>query len=118
MPNKTDAEKAARRAAIQDATKGAIETPLRVMEAALASMDVIEAMVAHGQPSSITDAGVGAACARTAVLGAALNVQVNVADLEDAAFKASALARAASMLAEAERREAAILAVVRAKLGM
>ncbi len=118
LPNKTDADKAARQAAIQAATKGAIETPLRVMEAALASMDVIEAMVAHGQPSSITDAGVGAACARTAVLGAALNVQVNVADLTDAAFKADALARAATMLAEAERREREILAQVRTRLGV
>jgi glutamate formiminotransferase / formiminotetrahydrofolate cyclodeaminase len=98
------------------ATKGAIETPLRVMEAALASMDVIEAMARDGQPSSVTDAGVGAACARTAVLGAALNVQVNAADLEDTDFKTSALSRAAAMLAEAERRESEILAVVRAKL--
>jgi glutamate formiminotransferase / formiminotetrahydrofolate cyclodeaminase len=118
MPNKSDAEKAARKAAIQAATKGAIETPLRVMEEALASMDVIEAMARDGQPSSVTDAGVGAACARTAVLGAALNVQVNVGDLEDADFKADALARAAQMLAEAERREGEILAVVRQKLGM
>jgi glutamate formiminotransferase / formiminotetrahydrofolate cyclodeaminase len=118
LPNKTDAERAARRAAIQAATKGAILTPLRVMEEALASLDVIEAMVEHGQPSSVTDAGVGAACARTAVLGAALNVQVNVADLEDAEFKADALARAAAMLAEAERRESDVLAKVRAKLGV
>lgn len=118
LPNKTDGEKAARKAAIQEATKGAIETPLRVMEESLASFDVIEAMVEHGQPSSVTDAGVGAACARTAVLGAALNVQVNVADLEDAAFKADALARAARMLAEAEEREKAVLAKVRAKLGV
>ena len=117
LPNKTEAEIAARRAAIQEATKGAIETPLRVMEEALASMDVLEAMVREGQPSSVTDAGVGAACARTAVLGAALNVQVNAADVEDAAFKADVLARAAAMLAEAERREAEILAMVRAKLG-
>ncbi len=118
LPNQTDVDKAARKAAIQEATKGAIETPLRVMEAALASMDVLEAMVREGQPSSVTDAGVGAACARTAVLGAALNVQVNVADLEDAGFKADALARAAAMLAEAERREAEILVLVRERLGV
>ncbi len=117
LPNKTAVEQAARHAAIQQATKGAIETPLRVMEEALASLDVIEAMARDGQPSSVTDAGVGAACARTAVLGALLNVQVNAKDLEDRAYVTDVLARGQAMLAEAERREAEILALVRQKIG-
>ncbi|MEO6150580.1 MAG: glutamate formimidoyltransferase, partial [Mucilaginibacter sp.] len=70
LPKATDAEKAARTQAIQAATKYAIEIPFKVMETAYASMEVIKAMVINGNPNSVTDAGVGALCARTAVMGA------------------------------------------------
>lgn len=116
LPNKSEAEKAARQQAVQAATKGAIETPLRVMEEALASFDVLEAMVRDGQPSSVTDGAVGALCARTAVLGAWLNVQVNGKDLDDKVWLAEVLQRGQQMADEAIRREAEIVKLAQEKL--
>ena len=66
MPQSTDAGKVERRCAIEEATRRAIEVPLRVMEVSLASMDVIAAMAEIGIPASVSDAGVGALCARSA----------------------------------------------------
>jgi glutamate formiminotransferase / formiminotetrahydrofolate cyclodeaminase len=116
LPKGKPEEVEARRQAIQEATAGAIEAPLAVMEAALESMDVLAAMAEHGMPSSISDAGVGALCARTAVLGAGLNVAINAKDLEDAGRRERYLARASELSASAEAREAQILALVRGKL--
>lgn len=116
LPKGTDEEKAARAAAIQNATRGAIEVPLRVMSTALASMEVIRAMAEIGNPNSVSDAGVGALCARSAVLGAGLNVRINLGGLKDEAFAASARARAAEMEQAAIAAEAEILAIVEGKL--
>lgn len=86
LPKGTDEEKAARKQAIQDATKYAIEIPFRVMQTAYAGMEVIKAMVETGNPNSITDAGVGALCARTAVIGAFMNVRINATGYDDKVF--------------------------------
>jgi len=83
LPKKTDEDKTARNQAIQDATKYAIDVPFHVMEVALESMQVIKAMAESGNPASVSDAGVGALCARTAVMGAFLNVKINSASLTD-----------------------------------
>jgi glutamate formiminotransferase/formiminotetrahydrofolate cyclodeaminase len=112
LPKSSEAEKSARTAAIQAATRGAIEAPLRVMEVALGSMDVIEAMARDGMPSSVSDAGVGALCARAAVRGAGLNVRINAKGLHDAAARAAFLERAAALEQRAEARERAILELV------
>ena len=72
LPKGSADEKAARKRAIQAATRYAAEVPLLVMKSALASMDVIRAMAEIGNPSSVSDAGVGALAARSAVLGACL----------------------------------------------
>ena len=63
--------------AIQEATKYAIEIPFKVMQNAYASMEVIKAMAETGNPNSVSDAGVGALCARAAVMGAFMNVRIN-----------------------------------------
>lgn len=112
MPKGNDNEKAARKQAIQDATKFAIEIPLRVARTALHSMEVMKQMAAKGNPNSVTDAGVGALCARTAVIGAAMNVQVNTGDLEDAAYSAKALDEAAELIAKAETLEKEVREIV------
>ena len=83
LPKGNESQKAERAAAIQAATLGAMETPLEVAELPLASMEVMVDMAERGNPNSVTDAGVGALCARTAVLGAVMNVRVNAADLKD-----------------------------------
>src|SRR6201987_6049870 len=83
LPKSTEEEKAIRTKAIQDATKFAIEIPFKVMQAAYGSMDVIKAMAEIGNPNSVSDAGVGALCARAAVMGAFLNVKINAAGYDD-----------------------------------
>ncbi len=116
LPKGSDSEKAARKAAIQAATRGAIEAPLQVMQTALAAMDVIKAMAEIGNPNSVSDAGVGALCARTAVLGAYLNVRINCQGLEDKAFVAEVLARGGEIERQAVAGEQAILEIVRSKI--
>src|SRR6185503_7106649 len=108
--------KAARTAAVQRATRGAIEVPLRVMEVALEALEVVRAMAERGLPSSVSDAGVGALCARAAVHGAGLNVRINAKDLTDERARGEYVARAAALLEEARAREAAVLKAVEAKL--
>lgn len=82
--------------------------PLRVVCLGLESLPLIRQMVDTGNPNSITDAGVGALCARAAVLGAALNVKVNAVDLEDKEYAAKVVAEADAAMAEANRLEGAI----------
>jgi len=116
LPQGSDAEKTARRQAVQDATRWAMEVPFRVMETALASMEVIAAMAEIGNPNSVSDAGVGALCARSAVMGAFLNVKINAAGLDDKAFAQQLLTRGAQLQRQASAKEAEILAVVERKI--
>lgn len=116
LPKKTDADKAARQEAIQEATKYAILVPFKVMEKAYASMEVIKAMAEIGNPNSVTDAGVGALGARSAVMGAYLNVKINTGDLEDKAFVADILAKGAEIEKKANEMEKEILAIVNSKI--
>lgn len=116
LPKKTEEEKTVRKAAIQEATKGASLVPYQVMETALNSMEVMLEMAKTGLPASISDAGVGAMCARVAVRGAHLNVSINVKDLEDQAFADDLLARAQAVSDRAEALEHEILQLVTGKL--
>jgi len=108
LPKGNAAQQAERAAAIQAATLGAMDTPLEVAELSLASMAVMAEMAERGNPNSVTDAGVGALCARTAVLGAVMNVRVNAADLKDRVKAEEMLARCSELEKEAEAKEAAI----------
>jgi glutamate formiminotransferase/formiminotetrahydrofolate cyclodeaminase len=116
MPKGTDAEKAARTAAIREATLAATQVPFRVMEAAFASMALIKAMAETGQESSVSDAGVGALCARSAVMGAYLNVKINAAQLKGDAAAADLVARGAEIQRKAQAMEAEILAIVEGRM--
>jgi glutamate formiminotransferase/formiminotetrahydrofolate cyclodeaminase len=117
LPKGTDEEKAIRKQAIQDATKYAIEVPLKVMEVSLASMEVMKAMVEIGNPNSITDAGVGALCARTAVLGAHMNVKINTGSYDDKTFVAEILKKSANIEEQAVKLETEIVALVNKAIG-
>ena len=112
LPKKTDEEKAARSAAIQEATKYATQVPFRTMKVAFKAFEVVRAMAETGNPNSVTDAGVGALCARSAVMGAHLNVKINASSLKDEAFKAEILKEAAEIEAAALVQEAEILQIV------
>ncbi len=112
LPKSSDEEKAARHAAIQAATKGAIDVPFRTMEVALASMEVIKAMAVGGLAASASDVGVGALCARSAVMGAYLNVLINTKDLEDKAAVEDYVTRGLEIQEQAIVLEGEILAAV------
>jgi len=116
LPKESDEEKTARSAAIQAATKYAIQVPFRVMEVAHSSFELIKAMAEIGNPNSVTDAGVGALCARTAVLGAHLNVKINAGGLKDKVFLADVLAKAKKLEEEAIVMENEVLAIVESKI--
>ncbi|MCZ2101848.1 MAG: glutamate formimidoyltransferase [Chitinophagales bacterium] len=112
MPKATDVEKQLRKEALNAATKGAIEAPMEVMRVSLSSMELIKAMATHGNPNSVSDAGVGAICVRTAIEGAGLNVKINCVGFEDQAYVANAKQQVADMLDQAKVMEQEILAIV------
>ena len=116
LPKDSEAEKAKRAEAIQVATKFAIETPFKVMETAYNSMEVMQAMADFGNPNSVTDAGVGALCARTAVIGAFLNVKINCGDCEDKAFVTDIKKRGQQLVDKACALEAKILEITNSKI--
>jgi glutamate formiminotransferase/formiminotetrahydrofolate cyclodeaminase len=86
------------------------------MEKSLATMDLLRAMAEEGNPASVTDAGVGALCARTAVLGAFLNVRINAAALRDKVFAGKLMEKGTGMVTLCERREVEILQIVGKRL--
>lgn len=118
LPKASEEEKFIRYKAIQAATRVAIEVPFRVMELAYGSMELIAAMAATGNPNSVSDAGVGALCARAGVLGAYLNVRINAAGYDDKVFVNDILARGANIQEQTIRAEAAIIAIVNQKIGV
>lgn len=117
LPKSTDAEKAARTKAIQEATKFAIEIPFKVMQSAYGSMEVIKAMAETGNPNSVSDAGVGALCARSSVMGAFMNVRINAAGYNDKEFVADILRRGREIENKTIALESEILNVVNGKIG-
>ena len=116
MPKGSDEEKAIRRSAIEEATKYATEIPYQVMETAYNSMEVMEAMVKEGLPSSLSDAGVGVLCARSAVIGAYFNVRINAKDIKDRKFADSILAKAEKIYTSAVRKEKEVIAFIDSKM--
>ena len=118
LPKKTDEDKAARTAAIQEATKFATEVPFHTMQKSFEAFEVCRAMVEWGNPASVTDGGVGALAARSAVMGAHLNVKINASSLKDETFKNDILAKAADLEARAIKEEAEIIKIVNEKIGL
>jgi glutamate formiminotransferase/formiminotetrahydrofolate cyclodeaminase len=118
LPKATSEEKAKRSEAIQAATKFAIEIPFKVMQTAAASMEVAKAMVRIGNPNSITDAGVGALCIRTAVMGAFMNVRINAGGYNDKAFVNDIIAKGKAIEAAVIADEAEVLRMVNEKIGL
>jgi len=116
LPKNTAEEKALRKKVIQDATKYATEVPFKVMQTAYNSMEVIKAMAEIGNPNSVTDAGVGALAARSAVIGAFLNVKINAASLEDKNFAQEILSKGYEIENAAIQIEKEILEIVNSKI--
>jgi glutamate formiminotransferase/formiminotetrahydrofolate cyclodeaminase len=116
LPKGTDQEKQLRSDAIQEATRYAIEVPFRTMQKAFEAFRIIEAMVETGNPNSVTDAGVGALCVRSAIIGAYLNVKVNGAGFKDKPYFDGLLARADEIITHAKSMEEKILGDVNRKI--
>ena len=114
MPKKTDEDKAARSAAIQEATLYATQVPLRTMKESFQVFELCRAMAEQGNPNSVSDAGVGALAARAAVLGAGMNVKINAGSLKDRAVADALIAEANDLIARANGEE--ITRIVEAKL--
>ncbi len=116
LPKSTDTEKAARTAAIQEATKYAIEIPFRVMKKSFEAMEILKAMAETGNPNSVSDAGVGALAARSAVMGAYLNVRINASGLNDKTFVEKVISEGALIEKQAQEAEKEILEIVNTKI--
>ena len=116
MPKNTPEEKAARAEAMQVATLYATEVPLRTMKAAYKAFDVVRAMATEGNPNSVSDAGVGALAARSAVMGACLNVKINAAGLKDREVAERFINEANEIQALAQQAEKEILEIVESKI--
>jgi glutamate formiminotransferase/formiminotetrahydrofolate cyclodeaminase len=116
LPKGTDAEKQARTQAIEDATKYACEVPLRTMKLSFESLDMLAAMIEKGNQNSITDAGVGVLCAKTAVRGAYFNVLVNAKSLKDTVYAAKIIDEAKHILQSNHQRADELIAKVEAAI--
>ena len=117
LPKESAEEKSARSAAIEQATKYAAEIPLKVMEMASRSYELLSEMAEKGNPTSISDVGVGALATRACIGGAALNVRINLAGLKDEKFKSSLLKKIQQVSADSDARFKEIDQIVEAKLG-
>ncbi|NDC41137.1 MAG: glutamate formimidoyltransferase, partial [Chitinophagia bacterium] len=116
LPKGTDEEKAARKAAIQSATIYAIQVPFKTMEKSFAVFELVKAMAANGNPNSVSDAGVGALCARAAVKGCYLNILINAQDLKEHPEVAPIIAQAEAMHQQVDAKEQEVLALVYGKM--
>ena len=116
MPKGTPEEKAARAEAMEVATLYATQVPLRTMKAAYKAFGVVRAMAEEGNPNSVSDAGVGALAARSAVMGACLNVKINAAGLKDRAAAEALVKEANEIQTQAQQAEREILAIVESKI--
>ncbi|WP_347175259.1 glutamate formimidoyltransferase [Polaribacter uvawellassae] len=116
LPKSTEEEIIIRKKAIEDATKYATEIPFKVMETACSSMEVMLEMAKNGLQNSLSDAGVGALCARTAVIGAYFNVRINAKDIKDKEFADKILSDAKNIYDKAIALEQEMMAIVDAKI--
>jgi glutamate formiminotransferase/formiminotetrahydrofolate cyclodeaminase len=116
LPKDSAEEKAARSAAIQMANKYASEIPLRVMETALKSYQVLAEMAEKGNPASISDVGVGLLATRACIDGAAMNVRINLAGLKDEKLKSEIQGKVQKISAESESEFKTIIQIVESKL--
>jgi glutamate formiminotransferase/formiminotetrahydrofolate cyclodeaminase len=116
MSKNTPREASIRDTAIQEATKYAIQVPYKVMETGMATMEIINAMVLTGNPNSVTDAGVGALAVRSGVLGAWLNVKINLSGLKDESFSKNILQKSKAIAEAVKKAEMEIIGIIEGKI--
>jgi glutamate formiminotransferase/formiminotetrahydrofolate cyclodeaminase len=116
LPKNTDEEKEIRKKSIAVAMVKATEVPLQVMRKSFDVYEILEAMVEEGNPASVSDAGVGALCARSAIHGAYMNVLINLPGLEDDSVKKKILSEAGEILKYSEKKSQEIIKKVEEKI--
>lgn len=116
LPKGSEQEKQVRSEAIQTATKYATEIPFKVMQTAYQSIEVMQAMIKDGLPSSLSDAGVGVLCARTAVVGAYFNVRINARDIKDKVFVDDILSKAKEIYLDTLKAESDVMDVIDSRM--
>lgn len=116
MPKGSLQEKADRAEALEKATLYATRVPLRTMKETLKAFPLLRAMATEGNPNSVSDAGVGALAAKSAVLGAQLNVRINASSLKDRAVADELCREAEGIAAEAIEQEREIIEIVNGKI--
>jgi len=116
LPKGTEEEKAARKAAIQEATKYATEVPFRTVKRSFDVFDICEQMIKKGNPNSVTDAAVGVLCAEAAVTGAYLNVKINASSLADKEFANQIVGEAHDYVMKARRNKQRLINLVDKRL--
>ncbi len=116
MPKDTDEEKAARAAALEDATLYAAQVPLKTMKAAMEVFEIAHAMSVEGNPNSLSDAGVAILAARAAVRGAALNVMINAGGLKGKDTAKALTDEAKTLASEANKREHTLISEIEKRL--
>ena len=117
LPKESAEEKAARSAAIQSANKYAAEIPLRVMETATRSYELLAEMADQGNPASVSDVGVGLLATRACIEGAGMNVRINLGGLKDEKVKSNLSQKLQKIRTESEARFNEIMKMVESKLG-
>ena len=117
LPKDSADEKTARSAAIEEATKRAAEIPLKVMETAAKSYEILSEMAQKGNPASISDVGVGLLAVRACIGGAALNVRINLLALKDETFKSTLLKKVRQISDDSDARFKEVNQIVESKLG-
>ena len=102
LPKDNDEQKAARKQAIQAASKYATEVPFRTLQTAAEAIPLLKEMAEKGNPNSLSDAGVGASCLLTAMQGAWMNVLINAQGLDDKEWATQITEKAESIFKIAE----------------
>ena len=116
MPKETAEEQAARSQAVQDGLIIAADVPLEICRVAVEVCRLSKVAAGLGNPQAVTDAGIGAILGEAAVVGAALNVRINLGSIKDQAYVAKAAAELDEILAEAAALRAETYAITLSKL--
>src|SRR5580704_4715623 len=116
LPKGSDEEKRVRAAAVESATKYAAEIPLKVMETASRSYELLAEMAEEGNPASVSDVGVGALATRACIDAAALNVRINLGQLKDEKFKTALQEKLRKVQADSEAQFKKIDQIVQSKI--
>jgi len=116
LPKGSGEEKKTRAAAIESAMKYAAEIPLKVMETATKSYELLAEMSEKGNPASVSDVGVGAGATRACIDGAALNVRINLGQLKDERFKSELSKKVEKLKADSESQFKKIDQIAQSKI--